>query len=237
MATERIDKILASCTGRSRKEVKQILRSGAVRLDGSAVRSPDLRADPETAVITVDGVRLVYKKYIYIMLNKPAGVVSSTDEKGMATVLDLVDEEARRRNVFPAGRLDRDTTGFILLTDDGAFAHEILAPGKHVEKTYLVTAEHRLSDAQIRTLEQGIEMDGETLQPCVLTVVSDGPQPVYELRIRQGKYHQIKRMFAFVDNRVLALRRTAMGGLALDPSLREGEWRELTPEEVARIKA
>lgn len=236
MATERIDKIIASCTEYSRKDVRGLIRRGAVTLDGSAVRSPETKADPASAAIAVNGVPVIYKKYIYIMLNKPEGVVSSTDEKGMTTVLDLVDDEARRRNVFPAGRLDRDTTGFVLLTDDGAFAHEILSPAKHVEKTYVLTAQRKLTPEQQREMEQGIEMDGEPLQPCELTLLEDDLQPVYEIKIKQGKYHQIKRMFARFDNQVLTLRRTAIGGLALDPALEEGEWRELTPAEVEMIK-
>ncbi|MBR5427541.1 MAG: rRNA pseudouridine synthase [Clostridia bacterium] len=237
MATERIDRIIASCTEYSRREAKQLIKSGAVTIDGSAVRSSETKADPETAVIAVNGTRLIYKKNIYIMLNKPEGVVSSTDEKGMTTVLDLVDDGARRRGVFPAGRLDRDTTGFVLLTDDGAFAHEILSPVKHVEKTYLVTAQRPLSEKELSEMRAGIEMDGEPLLPGEVRLLADGGQPIYELKIWQGKYHQIKRMFSHFGNRVLALKRTAIGGLPLDPALAPGEWRELTPEEVELIRS
>ncbi len=236
MATERIDRIISSCTEYSRREVKRLVKSGAVSLDGSAVRSCETKADPDTAEITVNGKRLHYRRFVYIMLNKPAGVVSSTDEKGLTTVLDLVDDEARRRGVFPAGRLDRDTTGFVLLTDDGAFAHDILSPVKHVEKTYLVTAERPLTEAELTELRAGIELDGERLLPCSAELRAEGPPPVYELKIRQGKYHQIKRTFLHFGNRVLALKRTAMGSLPLDPALGEGAWRELTAEEVEMIK-
>lgn len=237
MATERIDKIVAFCTGYSRKEAKRLINSGKVTVDGSAVRSPEAKADPETAVVAVDGTPLRYRRSLYIMLNKPPGVVSSTEEKGMTTVLDLVDDDARRRGVFPAGRLDRDTTGFVLLTDDGAFAHDILSPVKHVEKTYLVTVERPLTEDELSELRAGIELDGERLLPCSAEPIADGPQPVYEVKIKQGRYHQIKRMFARFGAPVLALKRVAMGSLPLDPALREGEWRELTPEEVGMIKS
>ena len=237
MATERIDKIIASCTEYSRREVKHLVKSGAVILDGSAVRSCETKTDPETAVISVNGERIAERKQMYIMLNKPAGVVSSTEEKGMTTVLDLVNDEARRRGVFPAGRLDRDTTGFVLMTDDGAFAHEILSPVKHVEKTYLVTAERPLTAQQLSQMRAGIEMDGEPLLPGEVKLTQEGPPPVYELKIRQGKYHQIKRMFLHFGNCVIALTRTAIGGLPLDPALAPGEWRELSQEEVKMIKS
>ena len=235
MALERVDKILASCTLYSRKEIKKQIQKGAVLADGSVVLSPEQKYDPLDTVFVVDGAKVQYQKQVYLMLNKPSGYVSATEDRREKTVLELISPELRARNLFPAGRLDKDTTGFILLTDDGIFAHEILSPKHHVSKTYHLTAARAISPAEWQQMEQGMSINGTPLLPASLSLL-DETMHAYEIRIREGKYHQIKRMFSAFGNRVLTLRRVAIGGVPLDETLAEGQWRHLTAEELLKIK-
>lgn len=235
MPAERIDKIISSSTLYSRKDVKNLIRNGAVFADGSAVLSAADKLDPEKTVITVNGKRLNYRRFVYIMLNKPKGVVSATEGGGCATVVDLVSEELRARNIFPAGRLDKYTTGFILLTDDGEFAHNILSPAHHIEKTYILSANRKVTEEEKEKILVGMTVGGEKLLPAKLELLKDGENPQYEIKIKQGKYHQIKRMFSEFGNSVLELHRTAIGGLKLDKKLQPGDYRELTDEEIRKI--
>lgn len=237
MHPERIDKIIASGTQYSRKDVKKLIKKRAVLADGSVVLSADEKYDPENTEISVNGTILSYKKFIYLMLHKPQGVVSATEDARERTVLDLLrEEEYRCRKLFPAGRLDKDTTGFVLLTDDGEFAHGILAPTRHVTKTYILTAVRAVSVQEAEKMTAGMTIGGEPLMPAHIRLLQDGVHPTYEIKIRQGKYHQIKRMFSEFDNRVLTLHRTAIGGLSLDASLAAGAYRELTAEELLQIQ-
>ncbi len=236
MSLERIDKIVASNTALSRKDVKHLIKKGAVLADGSVVISSEEKFDPQKTVFSVNGKILQYKKYMYIMMNKPAGYVSATEDGREKTVTELLPEEYRARKLFPAGRLDKDTVGFMLLTDDGAFAHDILSPTKHVTKTYVLTAERKVSEAESEKIAEGMTIGGEKLLPAYLRLIKDGENPEYEIKIRQGKYHQIKRMFSEFGNKVLALKRTAFGGLELDGRLKEGECREITAQELELIK-
>lgn len=231
----RLDKTIASQGEYSRKEVKNLLRKGLVQVNGITAKDPAMQVDPESAAIVVNGVPLQYQEHVYLMLNKPKGVVSATEDRNQKTVLDLVPEELFRPGLFPAGRLDGDTTGFILLTDDGAFAHRILSPKNHIQKTYVALLEHEISAEDREAFSKGILLkDGAECLPAELTVLEGN---VVQIKICEGKYHQIKRMFAARGNRVLELMRTHMGQLELDPSLEEGECRPLTEAELEQIQA
>ena len=233
---DRIDKIIASQGKYSRSEVKKLVKSGRVTLDGRVLRSSDEKADPDVNVIAIDGKAIGYKKHLYIMLNKPQGVVSATDDRDHETVIDLVPKELRRDGLFPAGRLDGDTVGFVLITDDGDFAHEILSPKNHIMKTYHATLQRELTQEDIDAFRNGIELRDGTL--CLEAEVApiDSDIPMAQVKICEGKYHQVKRMFAALGNKVLYLKRVKMGELSLDENLEEGQCREITPEELKLIK-
>lgn len=233
---DRIDKIIASQGQYSRSEVKKLVKSGRVTLDGRVLRSSDEKADPDVNVIAIDGKAIGYKKHLYIMLNKPQGVVSATDDREHETVIDLVPKDLRRDGLFPAGRLDGDTVGFVLITDDGDFAHEILSPKNHIMKTYHATLQRELTQEDIDAFRNGIELRDGTL--CLEAEVTpiDSDVPMAQVKICEGKYHQVKRMFAALGNKVLYLKRVKMGELSLDENLEEGQCREITPEELKLIK-
>jgi len=220
---ERLDKIIASQGKYSRSEVKKLVKAGRVTLDGTVVKSSDVKAD-EGADIRIDGVSLNYKKHIYIMLNKPQGVISATEDRTQKTVLDLVPKELFRNGLFPAGRLDGDTTGFVLITDDGDFAHRILSPKNHIMKTYHATLRDPLSEEDIVRFREGLTLgDGTECLEAHVRVIERGEKTIAEIKICEGKYHQVKRMFASIGNKVLELRRVKMGELDLDSSLPEGQ--------------
>ncbi len=232
---ERLDKIIASQGKYSRSEVKKLIKAGLVTLNGEKVKSADIKADAQKDTITVDGESLSYKKHIYIMLNKPQGVVSATDDPVHKTVIDLVPPALFRQGLFPAGRLDGDTTGFVLITDDGDFAHRILSPKNHIMKTYHASLDRPLSEKDIKKFTEGIELrDGTLCLEAQVKMLTEAP-PVAEVKIHEGKYHQVKRMFAALGNRVITLRRVKMGGLALDETLKEGQCREITDKELELI--
>ena len=233
---DRIDKIIASQGQYSRSEVKKLVKSGRVTLDGRVLKSSDEKADPNVNIIAIDGKVIGYKKHLYIMLNKPQGVVSATDDRDHKTVIDLVPKELKRDGLFPAGRLDGDTVGFVLITDDGDFAHEILSPKNHIMKTYHATLQRELTTEDIEAFKNGIELKDGTLCLEAEVTAIDGDEPMAQVKICEGKYHQVKRMFAALGNKVLYLKRVKMGGLALDESLEEGQCREITPEELRLIK-
>ncbi len=232
---ERIDKIIASQGKYSRSEVKKLVKAGLVTLNGEKVRSCDLKCDADTDSIVVDGERLDYKKHIYIMLNKPKGVISATQDTNQPTVLDLVPNELKRQGLFPAGRLDGDTTGFVLITDDGDFAHRILSPKNHIMKTYHASLSSPLTQQDIEKFKQGLVLgDGTKCLEAEVSVL-DGKSNVAQISICEGKYHQVKRMFASLGNKVVELKRIKMGGLFLDEELEEGQCRELTEKELKLI--
>lgn len=234
---ERIDKILASQGTLSRRDVKEIIKKGRVTLNGKVVRDSAVKVDINADTVTVDGEVILLKKHIYIMMNKPQGVVSASDSDTDKTVVDLVPDELFRKGLFPAGRLDKDTTGFVLITDDGDFAHKILSPKNHIFKTYLARLEHELSQADIEMLENGITLqDGTTLKEAKVEIVEQTETPLVKIMICEGKYHQVKRMFAAAGNKVVALHRSKMGELKLDSGLNPGECREITPEELEKIQ-
>lgn len=230
----RLDKLLGSQTDLSRKEARKVIRDGLVKVDGAVVTDPGAPVEPSVSAISVAGAPLEYKEHLYLMLNKPEGYVSATEDRHQKTVLDLVPPELYRDGLFPAGRLDADTTGFVLLTDDGGFAHDILSPKHHVQKTYVATLADPVTEECIAAVGKGIVLkDGTVCLPAEVRAFSENE---VELKLVEGKYHQVKRMFAAAGNRVVALRRTAMGDVSLDAELSPGECRELSTEELLRLK-
>lgn len=234
---ERLDKVLASQGTLSRRDVKEIMKKGRVSVNGNVVKDSSFKVDINKDEVCLDGEIILLKKHIYIMMNKPQGVVSASEGEKEETVVDLVPDELYRKGLFPAGRLDKDTTGFVLITDDGDFAHRILSPKNHIFKTYLARLDHKLSDTDIKMLETGITLgDGTILKEAKVEIVEQSDTPLVKIMICEGKYHQVKRMFAAAGNKVVALHRSKMGGLELDSALNPGECREITPEERQKIQ-
>ena len=223
---ERLDKVLAG-TGRwSRREVKLLVRQGQVQVNGAAASSAEEKVEPETAVILVGGEPVRLQKFTYVMLHKPAGVLSATEDRRQATVLELLPQELRRRGLSPVGRLDKDTEGLMLLTDDGELAHRLLSPKYHVDKRYYARVDGPLGPADAAAFAAGLTLeDGLVCLPA-------GLEPLGE-----GKFHQVKRMLAARGAPVLYLKRLSMGPLALDGTLAPGAFRELTAEETAALRA
>ncbi len=226
---ERVDKLLAG-TGRwSRKEVKELVRMGRVSANGNVVARPEEKYAPD-ADITVDGEQIYCGGMYYLMLHKPAGYISATDDPKQTTVLELLPEHLRRVGLFPAGRLDKDTEGLLLLTNDGVLAHELLSPKKHVDKTYFVRVDGQLDQADVDAFASGMTLaDGYTCLSAGLEILDNRNEALVTLR--EGKYHQIKRMLAARGKPVLYLKRLTMGPLTLDDALERGQWRELTRQE------
>ena len=233
MAAQRLDKIIAS-TGRwSRREVKDLIRQGRVTVDGVPARSAEEKADPEQAVIAVNGELLNWRRYTWVMLNKPAGYLSATEDGRGATVLDLLPQDLQRQGLFPVGRLDKDTEGLLLLTNQGGLAHDLLSPKKHVDKEYYVRVDGRLTGADCEAVKAGLRLnDGLVCQPAELVILPEGAGREAHITIREGKFHQIKRMMAYLGKPVTYLERVRMGNLTLDSALSRGNWRFLTAEEV-----
>ena len=231
---ERLDKVLAA-TGRwSRREVKLLVKQGQVRVNGAAASSAEEKLDPETAVITVGGQTVVLQKHTYIMLHKPAGVLSATEDSRQKTVLELLPPELRRRGLSPVGRLDKDTEGLLLLTDDGELAHRLLSPKYHVDKRYYAEVDGLLGPADADAFAKGMTLDdGLVCLSAGLELCGSGACIV---TLQEGKFHQVKRMLAFRGAPVRYLKRLAMGPLALDPSLETGAFRELTAAEVSALR-
>lgn len=237
MPSERIDKILGKCLPMSRSELKKAAKNGRIKLNGTAVSDLSLRADGDTDIIEFDDAPVNTKSFVYIMLNKPVGVISASEGRGEKTVIDLLPEEMKRSGLFPAGRLDKDTTGFVLITDDGGFAHRILSSKNHVVKTYIASLDKPIDSEGISELEGGITLrDSTEYLPAVLKPLND-ENTVIEIGIAEGKYHEVRRMFRAVGCEVISLRRTAIGSLGLDASLKEGEAKYLSDDEVKLIES
>lgn len=227
----RLDKFLCEMNIGSRSEVKELIRRGQVTVNGIPVKTADSRIDEEADAVCVRGQKLSYQRYFYYMLNKPGGVICAARDNLFATVMELLAPEDRRQDLFSAGRLDKDTEGFLLLTNDGELAHRLLSPKKHVDKTYLVTMAHSLSGEEVQRLEQGVDIGEERLTlPARVSPAKAENQML--LTIQEGKFHQVKRMLKAVNNEVTALKRVSFGPLTLDEALQPGEYRELTEEEV-----
>ncbi len=230
----RLDKFLCEMGKGTRSQVKEQIRKGLVTVNGREIKSADTRIDEGTDTVCFCGEELSFRKFVYFMLNKPAGVVSATEDRISATVLGLLREEDRRPGLFPVGRLDKDTEGLLLLTNDGALAHRLLSPKKHVDKTYRVEIGKALGREEIEALEQGVEIgEGCVTLPASVAVLEER---VILLTVHEGKFHQVKRMLQAVGNQVTGLKRLAFGGLSLDEGLLPGEYRELTDEELRVLR-
>lgn len=233
---ERLDKLIAAQGGAnafSRKEVKALIARGQVTVNGAPAKSAEQKVDPDAVAIAIDGVPLTLKKNLYLLLNKPKGYVSSTDGGDGPTVLELVPPALFRRGLFPAGRLDKDTTGLMLLTDDGQLAHRILSPKRHVRKRYLVTLDVSPTEEMARRFAEGIPLSDGVCKPAVLSIVGEHTALV---TLTEGRYHQIKRMFGCCGATVVGLHRVAIGDLSLPDDLPEGAIREATAEELAALE-
>ncbi len=227
----RLDKFFVFVGKMTRSEASKTIRGGGVAVDGKKITDPATHIDPDRQIVSLCGQTVVYRKFTYIMMNKPKGVVCATED-GDRTVIDLLPEEERRRGLFPCGRLDKNTTGFVLVTDDGTLAHRLLSPNHHVAKVYRFLLKFPFSDDDIRTLESGVELDGFTTLPCEIKRLSDREG---EITLREGKFHQIKRMFEYVHNRVRELTRISFASLPLDASLDLGKWRYLDENEISTL--
>ena len=231
----RLDKYLVACAVGSRTEVKDFLKSGRVTVNGKKEKSAKLQINEETDEICFDGQKLEYEEFVYYMMNKPQGVISATEDPKHKTVLDLLDDLARSKEVFPVGRLDIDTHGLLLLTNDGKLAHALLSPKRHVDKTYLAQINGVMTDEDIETFAKGIPLKDFTCQPAKLELVSidtEENKSLVRVTIAEGKFHQVKRMVAYCGKEVVDLQRVTMGTLTLDEELKRGEWRRLSKEEL-----
>lgn len=233
---ERLDKIICSQTMKSRRETDGFIRRGKVTVNGAVCRDPKTKIDPETAEIAIDGTPLSFSKYVYYLLNKPAGILCVSRDKKVKTVVDLLKPEDRRKDIFPAGRLDKDTHGLVLLTNDGDLAHRILSPKNHIPKRYQAILDGPIGQKEIESFKNGVTLaDGTKCLPAHLQVLQDGDTPLVEITIYEGKYHQIKRMFGTVDRGVDWLKRVSMGGLELPDDLEECEYYSLAKQEIPLI--
>lgn len=236
MAKERLDKLISSQSMMTRSEASKLIKSGAVTVNGTVVKNTSFKADTDSDEIMLSGKRFIYKKHIYIMLNKPDGIVSASRDTKEKTVIDLIPDELKRPDLFPAGRLDKDTTGFVLITDDGDFAHSILSPKNHINKTYLAETDCIINENYLQAMRSGMMLGDEQLLEAEIDMFEDKEKPVYKIVLREGKYHQIKRMIASTNASLLSLKRIKMGSLDLDKSLAPGECREITNDELELIK-
>lgn len=232
----RLDKYVAGALGLTRSEARSLIGKGKITVNGAVCKKADTTVK-EDSLVEKEGNALCREEFVYIMLNKPQGVVSAAEDKRDVTVVDLVKEDFPRRELFPAGRLDKTTTGFVLITDDGAFAHDILAPKRHVSKTYRVLLDTPVTQEMEKAFEEGVTLaDGSKMKPAGLIPDETDPKRCTVI-LRQGVYHQIKRMFGALGAGVNGLHREAIGGLVLDEQLQQGQWRRITPEEKERIQA
>lgn len=229
----RLDKYLAERGIGTRSQVKNIIKSGQITVNDVIITDPSAKLDSEKDIIKYKGNAVNSNKYIYIMLNKPSGVISAVKDERERTVVDVLPEKYKNRGIFPVGRLDKDTLGLLLLTNDGEFAHNTLSPKKHFKKTYIAQFEGRLPDNAYELFKQGIELKDFKCKQADINIIS---QNEAEVIISEGKYHQVKRMFKALGCNVVKLKRTAFGNIALDSALKEGECRELNSEEMNYIK-
>ncbi len=230
----RIDKFISEQAVISRSDAKNLLKKGKVTVNNAVIKSADAKIDPENDVVAIEGKKINYRKFMYIMLNKPEDVVCATRDGLSSTVLELLPEDFRRKGLFPAGRLDKDTEGFVFITDDGELAHKMLSPKNHVEKEYVVTLEQPAKDNYIQLFESGMTIDGdEKCLPAKLTLTDD--PKIVRLILHEGKYHQVKRMMLAAGNKVVHLKRIRMGGIELDPTLSAGKCREITANELEKL--
>ena len=231
----RLDKFLSEMGVGTRQEVKQYIRKGKVEVDGEIAKRPELKVDETKANVTLDGERIGYASYVYYMLNKPSGVVSATEDKREKTVIDLIKGQ-KRKNLFPVGRLDKDTVGLLLITNDGNLAHRLLSPKHHVDKCYFTRVTGQIHEEDIHRFKEGLDIgDEKKTLPADLEILSSGEISEAKVTICEGRYHQVKRMFEAIGCKVIYLKRLSMGSLTLDPALEKGAFRKLTEEEIAAL--
>ena len=236
----RLDKFLVACAVGSRTEVKNLLKAGRVTVNSKKEKSAKLQIDEERDEIRFDGQVLEYEEFVYYMMNKPKGVISATEDPKHRTVLDLLDVIAQSKEVFPVGRLDIDTHGLLLLTNNGQLAHALLSPKRHVDKTYLAQVKGIMAQEDVEIFAKGIPLKDFTCQPARLELVSidtEKNQSQIRVTIAEGKFHQVKRMVAYCGKEVVDLQRLTMGTLVLDENMQRGEWRRLTKEELEILLA
>lgn len=232
----RLDKYLAEMGVGTRSEVKDFIRKGLVTVDGRPAKKPEEKIDGETQSVSFRGEVIGYAAFEYYMLNKPQGVVSATEDRSDRTVVELI-RTKRRKDLFPVGRLDKDTEGLLLITNDGALAHGLLSPKKHIDKTYYAKVAGRVTQDDIDRFAEGLDIgEKHPTLPATLRILASGELSEIELTIREGKFHQVKRMFEAVGKKVLYLKRLSMGSLKLDASLPPGAYRELTEQELTQLK-
>lgn len=235
---ERLDKILANLGYGSRKDVKKIIKNGKVEIDGKLIKDNNYQLDPMKNTIKVDGEEIVYKKYIYLMMNKPDGVISATFDDYDKTVIDLLCEEHKVFDPFPVGRLDKDTVGLLILTNDGELNHRLISPKWHVDKVYYAKIDSSLNEEDVLKFKEGIVLDDDyKCMPAKLEILeSSESESEVKVTVQEGKYHQVKRMFQSLDKKVIYLKRLSFGGIGLDETLQEGEYRELTVMELEILR-
>ncbi|WP_026886549.1 pseudouridine synthase [Clostridium beijerinckii] len=236
---ERLDKIISNLGYGSRKDVKSFAKKGIIEVDGLVVKDSGLLVDPEKSVIKINGEEILYRKYIYLMMNKPDGVISATHDNKDETVIDLLNLEHQVFDPFPIGRLDKDTVGLLLLTNDGELNHRLISPKWHVDKVYYAEIDKRVDEKDITAFKNGITLDDgyKCLEAHLEILSSSSDRSEIRLTIQEGKFHQVKRMFEAVGKNVTYLKREEFGGLLLDPDLEEGEYRELTDEELSLLRS
>ena len=233
----RVDKLLSNVGVASRAELKKYCKQGLISVNGKVINNPGVQVDSESDDIRFNGEKIVYREFVYIMLNKPDGYISATFDKYDPRVLDLIDQSYLVFEPFPVGRLDKDTEGLLVLTNDGQLAHRVLSPKKHVPKTYYAKIQGKVTEEDILAFEKGVILDdGYETMPSQLKILKSDDMSEIELTIHEGKFHQVKRMFESVGKKVVYLKRLSMGKLKLDESLKLGEYRELTEEEVKLIE-
>ncbi|VXB09026.1 16S rRNA pseudouridylate 516 synthase [Bacillus sp. 349Y] len=232
----RIDKMLANMGYGSRKEVKKLLKEGGLQVNGEVVKDGKSHVNPETDTVVLHGEEVQYREFIYLLMHKPPGVISATEDQNDETVIDLLQMEDQIFEPFPVGRLDKDTEGLLLLTNDGQLSHQLLSPKRHVPKTYYARIDGEVTEPDVKAFAAGVTLDdGYETKPGKLTILESAPQSEIELVITEGKFHQVKRMFEAVGKKVTYLKRISMGPLGLG-DLELGEYRELTEEEVTMLK-
>ena len=236
MTRMRLDKYLSKCGQGTRTEAKKLIRGGRVTVNAELVKDAGFVLDAASASVTVDDHLLRYRENHYLMLNKPQGVISATRDRVQPTVLDFLPPEYRHLDLFPIGRLDKDTEGLVVLTDDGPLTHRLLSPKKQVPKTYLARVKGTVTPSDAEHFAAGIELEDFTTLPAHLEILAAGPQSAVRVTICEGKFHQVKRMFHALGKEVLHLQRISLGGLELDPHLEPGNVRELTVEELALLQ-
>ena len=233
MALVRLDKYLADMGLATRKELKGIIRAGRVAVDGTVVTSPEAKLNAEKSRVTLDGDELFYTRFHYYMLYKPCGVVTATEDRRQGTVLDLLTPELRRMGLFPVGRLDKDTSGLLLLTDDGEFAHRVISPKSGITKLYYAEVDGALTQEDVCAFAEGLTLgDGTKCLPARLEIITPN---ACRVAVMEGKYHQVRRMLASRSAHVTRLKRESIGALKLDPDMHEGDFRELDESEIALV--